>query len=137
MQKGEWVADPYFSSPPDEDQIHNFAMFLAKISYVGENGVPETRTDVNNLVDGVWEFKHHHHRLAYFDTPGDGTYTPKERVRDRREVDPDNQDDYWWYPHMDSVLRLTNAWSKQDQLAPPEEIDKALSIREEDVQHDK
>ncbi|MFD8914312.1 hypothetical protein [Streptomyces sp. NPDC059575] len=137
MQRGDWSADPYFTQPPDGDQIHNFAKLLAKIEYMGEYGVPASNTDINSLREGIWEFKHHHHRLAYFDTPGNGTFEPKGKIRDRANVDPDNQDDYWWYPRLDSVLRLTNAWSKQGQLAPPEEIDKALTIREEDVQHDR
>ncbi|MFI1097543.1 hypothetical protein [Streptomyces sp. NPDC020917] len=113
------------------------AQLLAKIEYIGLNGEPPNRSAINDLCEGVWEFKHGWHRVAYFDTPGDGTYEPKPRIGDRRETDPDCQDDYWWYPHMDSILRLTNAWSKTGQKAPPEDIQLSLTIREEDVEHDK
>ncbi|MFW3473508.1 hypothetical protein ACN24M_19780 [Streptomyces microflavus] len=136
MSAGEWEADPYFQGAPDDEQIHDVAQIFAKIEYVGVHGEPSNRTAVNNLDKGVWEFKHGWHRLAYFDTPGDGSFEPKERVDDRRVCDPDCEDDYWWYPIMDSVLRLTNGWSKEGQMAPPEAVDVALAIREEDVKHD-
>lgn len=137
LSRGDWADDPYFTRPPDDDQIHNAAKIFAKIEYVGQHGIPLNRSDINSLRDGIWEFRHHHHRLAYFDTPGDGTFAAKRRIRDRQTVDPEGADDFWWYPHMDAVLRLTNGWAKEDQLAPPEEIETALRIREEDVQHDK
>lgn len=137
LSRGDWADDPYFAKPPDGDQIHNAAKILAKIEYVGKHGVPENKSDINSLREGIWEFRHHHHRLAYFDTPGDGTFTPKRRVRERSTVDPNCSDEFWWYPHMDEVLRLTNGWAKEGQMAPPEAIELAIDIREEDVQHDR
>lgn len=69
---------------------------------------------------------------------GDGTFTPKLRREDFREVDKDRfrPDGMWWYPEMDPVLRLGCAWEKDDDMAPPEKIAEAIQIREEDVEHD-
>lgn len=137
LRAGNWSNDPYFQSPPDENQIHNAAKLLAHLRYIGENGCPPYRRCVNFLKDGIWEVKHGHHRIAYFDTAGKGSYEPKGRVEYRMAVDPEMDDDSWWYPEMDTILRLTNGWAKDGQKAPPEKIDLALRVREEDVDHDK
>jgi hypothetical protein len=107
------------------------------MEWIGERGLPLTREAVKHLADGIWEFRHGHHRIAYFDTGGEGAYDPKSRYDDRRLVDPRNEQSYWWYPDMDPILRLTNAWSKQSQKTPPHEIELARTIRGEDVEHDR
>lgn len=137
LKVGDWSSDPYFQNPPDEDQIHNFAKLLAHLRHIGEKGYPPYQKAINFLEDGVWEVKHGHHRVAYFDTFGDGEYDPKNKIDDRRITDPELKDDFWWYPELDSILRLTNGWSKEGEKAPPEAIELALLVREEDVDRDK
>lgn len=139
MRNGARRDDPGYQPPKDQDQIHDYAYLLKKIQHVVEFGEPSTRTDVNDLDDGVWEFKHSNRRLSYWDTPGDGTFTPKPRVKDFNSTTPGkfHPDDKWWYPEMDAVLRLGCAWEKDDDLAPPEKVQEALKIREEDAAHDR
>ncbi|MEU1594533.1 hypothetical protein ABZ468_17095 [Streptomyces sp. NPDC005708] len=137
LEAGDWSSDPYFQKPPDEDQIHNCAKLLARLKHIGEKGYPPYQRAINFLEDGVWEVKYDHHRVAYFDTFGEGEYDPKNRVDDRRRVDPDMKDEFWWYPELDSILRLTNGWAKEGPKAPPEAIELALLVREEDVDRDK
>lgn len=137
MQRGEWANDPYFTSPPDEDQIHDVAKLLAELQTIVEYGHPSRMSAVNHLRDGVWEIKYGRRRFVYFDTPGDGTYEPKPPIEDGHSLPIDRQDEFWEYPLMDEVLRFTNGFSKMGQKAPPEQIDLAISIRDEDVQHDR
>ncbi|MGW0833997.1 hypothetical protein [Streptomyces prunicolor] len=137
LKVGDWSADPYFQSPPDENQLHNAAKLFVHLRHIGEKGYPPYQRAVNFLEDGIWEVKHDHHRIAYFDTYGDGGYEPKDKVDDRRIADPESNDDFWWYPELDPILRLTNGWAKEGPKAPPEAIELALLVREEDVEHDK
>ncbi len=76
--------------------------------------------------------------LAYWDTPGDGTWQPKpphDDVRERTGAPPPGG--YWWYPELDAILRLGCAWPKEAQLAPPQKITEAERLREEDCAHDR
>ena len=93
---------------------------------------------MNYLESGIWEFKHHTRRLAYWDTPGDGTWQPKPRHRDVREraTEPP-PGGYWWYPDLDPILRLGCAWPKDAEHAPPAKIAEAERLREEDCAHDR
>lgn len=137
MSKGAWASDPAFTSPPDSEQLHDVAKLLAETRYIGEFGYPSNGHAVNDLDDGIWEFKLGAHRLAYFDTPGDGTYSPKLR-RTGDDIPVDEGDvTYPWYPSMDEILRLTNGFAKTAQMAPPEAVSTAIKVREEDVIHDR
>jgi hypothetical protein len=135
---GEWRTDPNFARSPDPDQIQDWAKLLAKIEYVGKNGMPAKAGDVNFLKSGVWEFKHADRRLTYWDTDGEGHYAPKNKYQDideRESAVPGGG--YWWYPDMDAVLRLGCAWPKTEQKAPQHLVEEALDIREEDCTHDR
>jgi hypothetical protein len=93
--------------------------------------------DVNYLHSGIWEFKHADRRLTFWDTDGEGNFTPKPKHHDpaERAWDPP-EDGYWWYPYMDAVLRLGCAWPKTEQAAPQHLIEQACEIREEDCARD-
>lgn len=136
MMDGSYEDDPYFREPPDEDQIHDLAKMVDEFAHIGEYGYPSRMSAVNHLEDGVWEVKVGRHRLAYFDTPGDGTYEPKLMVDDYA-LSGGHDDDCWRYPAMDGVLLLTNGFAKTAQSAPQDQVQLALVIREEDVQHDR
>jgi hypothetical protein len=136
MGQGDWADDPYFTSPPDGDQLHDMAKFLAEVEHIVKWGVPSRMSAINHLQHGVWEIKCGRHRLAYFDTPGDGTYLPKPPVEDGHRLPKHLQTEFWRYPSMDEVLRVTNGFSKTQQKAPPEQVALAVTIRDEDVQHD-
>ena len=120
LKHGNWREHPEHNPPRDPEQIKDWVMMLAKIEYVGQEGYPDTRTtSVNDLEDGIWEFKHGRCRLTYWDTPGDGTYVPKLRIEDRRTlVGPEKDHDFWWYPRMDAILRLGCAWPKIRAIRP-------------------
>jgi hypothetical protein len=137
LEAGEWDADPEHVPPEDEEQIHDYEMMLAKIDHIGVEGCPDTGTSVNYLNDGIWEIKHGRRRLSYWDTPGDGTFSPKEKVDDRRTIIGPEHCIFWWYPKMDQILRLGCAWPKVGQLAPVLSIADAKAIREEDCAHDR
>ena len=138
MELGEWAADPYFDGPPDREQIHDHAKLLAELEYLAEIGEPSGLGKVNYLHRGVWEVKAWFRRLAYFDTPGDGTYTEKPKIKDIRDLPEEQADrDYWWYPEMDLHLRVTHLFMKDGEKAPDGAIDEACEIREEDVAHDR
>jgi hypothetical protein len=134
---GAWVDDPDHVPPADDEQIHDYAKLFAKIEYVGRHGQPDTATSVNHLQEGIWEFKHNTRRLSYWDTDGNGNFTPKPRYGSANErPDPIPAGGYWWYPEMDTVLRLGCPWPKTGTYAPPQKIAEALDIRTEDCSHD-
>lgn len=57
---------------------------------------------------------------------------------DIRALDPEpDLASNWRYPNLDAVLRLGCAWNKDGQYAPPEMIEEALAMREEDTEHDR
>lgn len=137
LQAGAWDEAPDHRPPHDDEQIHDFYKLLAKIESVGRHGMPDTSTSTNYLEDGIWEFKHHTRRLTYWDTPGDGTYSPKPKFKSDDERPTEcPEGGYWWYPDMDAYLRLGVAWPKTDDLAPPEGIQEAIQVRAEDCGHD-
>lgn len=137
MGSGTWKDDPHFAGAPDEGQIYDMAKFVSEAEYIAHNGFPSRMSAVNHLRDGIWELKFGKHRLAYFDTPGDGTFTPKPPPSDSAEVPLEHQNEFWQYPHMDQVLRLSNGFGKTDQKTEPQHIESARQIRDEDVAHDK
>lgn len=137
LSRGYWRADPEHSPPRDRDQIDDYVQLMAKIEHLGEEGCPLNGTAVNDLEDGIWEFKHGRRRLTYWDTPGDGTFAPKGKVDNIKSRTGPPTCDYWWYPRMDPILRLGCAWPKTQQRAPTEGIATAMSIREEDCAHDR
>lgn len=137
LASGEWADDPEHDPPGDLEQIHDHAMLLAKIEFVGRHGQPEHGGDVKDLRNGIWEFRHGKRRLTYWDTPGDGTWVPKPRHRDISERTTDVDDGFWWYPDLDLFLRLGCAWPKEGQKAPQDKIDEAERLREEDCAHDR
>jgi hypothetical protein len=136
LRAGTWEEDPRFAPPSDPEQIHDLFKLLSKIKWVARYGEPEEQSAVKDLEEGVWEFRHGTRRLSYWDTPGDGSYTPKHRVSSVAEWNGEGYGTFYWYPRMDPILRLGNGWVKTGQYAPPEEIDRSLRVREEDVSHD-
>jgi len=104
LSRGNWRSDPEHSPPRDPEQIYDYARLLATIEHIGEEGCPQTGTSVNYLEDGIWEFKHGRRRLTYWDTPSDGTFTPKGKIDDRRTIVGPEFCDFWWYPQMDAYL---------------------------------
>jgi hypothetical protein len=107
LRRGVWTEDPGFQPPVDLDQIADWSKLLAAMEHVGRHGMPARAGDVNYLHSGIWEFKRADRRLTYWDTDGAGNYTAKAKHRDptARSSAP-QEDDYWWYPDMDAVLRL-------------------------------
>jgi hypothetical protein len=136
MERGARTEDPNHNPPEDPEQIHDYWKMLAKVEHLAVHGEPCYRSDVRHLESGVWEFRHGIRRVSYWDTPGDGAYSPKTPVTDIRSLPEDRRSGNWWYPNMDVILRLGCAWDKDGRFAPPEKIAEALDIREEDAGHD-
>lgn len=139
LASGAWAEAPDHRPPEDEEQIHDHARLLATIEHVGQYGQPPHGNAVRHLREGIWEFKHGTIRLSYWDTPGDGSWEPKPRHESRadRPNPIGDSEGYWWYPDMDECLRLGCAWPKTGQKAPPDKIDEAERLREEDCAHDR
>ena len=53
LASGEWAGDPQHEPPRDPEQIHDHAMLMAKIEWVGRYGQPKNGGDVNDLRDGI------------------------------------------------------------------------------------
>ena len=134
LRQGIWEEDPDSTSIPDDEQVTDYYKLLHKMRYVASHGEPERQGDVNYLRSGIWEFKVARKRIAFYDTDGQGNWTPKGKVDDARDaVEGAN---IWWFPELDEELRLLNAWPKLGQKAPPLDIELAVTIAREDVRHD-
>jgi hypothetical protein len=121
---------------PDESQPGDFFYLVNVIRHFAEHGEPRRRSDINSLRDGTWEFRRSKKRLSFFDTPGDGTYSPKPRIRDRKDATYEDSD-FWWIPEFDQEIRLGHFFLKDSQQTEETDISECLAVREEDVEHDR
>lgn len=136
LKVGMWKDDPDSDSIPDDEQIQDWAVLLDKIKYLAKQGEPERKDDINYLDDGLWEFKVASKRLAFFDTPGDGSYEAKAKIIDRASS-PHEDSWAWWVPDFDDYIRLANYWPKTEEKAGQFNIEEGRKIREEDLSHDR
>lgn len=85
------------------------------------------------LTDGIWEFKIGPLRVTFYDTPGDGTFSPKQGIRTeshwgRRYDFPEEFDEY---------VRVGHHFAKEAQRTPRKDIERAARVRQEDLSHDR
>jgi hypothetical protein len=135
MARGEWRDDPAADGFPDDAQVSHYDKLLAMIELMAESGLPMYQRAVNDLEDGIWEFKIGAARLTYYDTDGQGGYVAKLRVGDLSDsAYPD--DEFWWYPTMDATLRLGHAFPKTGETTSTTDLDESERVRKEDLGHD-
>jgi hypothetical protein len=134
LAEGVWVEDPDLSGLPDDAQIGDHDKLLVWCQILADDGVPPYTHAVNYLENGIWEFKIGAKRLSFYDTPGDGTYEAKHKIRDRD--DAKNDDQFWWFPEFDPDVRLGHAFPKLQQRTRPEDLRASFQVREEDLRHD-
>ncbi|QHK19716.1 hypothetical protein GU243_08235 [Pseudarthrobacter psychrotolerans] len=133
LKTGYWD-DPEVGELPDERQVKEYYRFLALCKKIANGEDLEDFLSYNRLQDGVWELKVGIMRLAFYDTNGQGSWTPKPGDR-HEEFDGKVK---WLIPmDFDYFLRLANSFPKTEAKAPPEEILRAMQIRKEDVNHDR
>ncbi len=136
LKSGRWEEDPDSEQIPDDEQVKDHHWFIEAIRCFADEGEPPYRHAINDLQDGVWEFKKGRKRLSFFDTDGEGGYTPKLRIRDYHDADvPDSE--HWDVPNFDENLRLGHAFPKLGQKTRSEDLTACADIREEDLSHDR
>lgn len=133
LKEGLWDGDANDTDRPSDEQLYDYAKFIALIGHVAREGEPPHARAVNYLRSGVWEFKHSNKRISFYDTPGDGTWTEKGRVETREDG---HDSEYWWFPDFDMIIRLGHCFAKQSQVARQEDVDRAVAVREEDIRYD-
>lgn len=131
---GMWADDPDADGLPDDTQIKHYDKLLNFCHTLANTGEPPYVHSVNYLRDGIWEFKIGAKRLTFFDTPGDGTYTPKPKGEGGAES---AGREYWWFPNFDEHIRLGYAFPKTAEKAGDGNIRLAETVRLEDLEHDK
>jgi len=132
LRKG--VRETYPVDIDSDAQVQAYGIILARCEYLARYGefASRNRKHYNQLWDGIWELKHEELRLSFFDTAGDGTYSPKIA-----------ESDYWGnaprLPIFDEFIRLGRGFPKPRTMrwTPEAEIRFALRLREEDLEHDK
>ncbi|WP_144022855.1 hypothetical protein [Asanoa hainanensis] len=135
LSRGMWIEDPDFGEHfPDDAQISDYDKLLTFFQTLADRGEPCYGRAVNDLDDGIWEFKLGAKRLSFFDTPGDGTYYPKLRPRTADEA---SGGDYYWFPNFDEYVRLGHAFPKTGRQTTDRDLELTLVVREEDLEHDK
>lgn len=136
LKAGMWGPDPDALELPDDEQISDWHWFLNAIRHWAQTGEPVHPRAVNDLNEGVWEFKHGKKRLSFYDTDGEGGYTPKLRILNHCNAEwPGNE--HWQIPYFDELIRLGYAFPKVSQATPPYDLDESQRVREEDVAHDR
>ena len=108
------------------------------MQYFAENGVPQNERHINELRDGVWEFKVRAKRISFFDTDGKGHYTPKLKYHPGDAIPDDiKQTDYWWLPDFETDVRVGHSFVKTSERTLEHDIEQSLRTREGDLSHDK
>ena len=122
-------ADGAFES---DEQVEWFDWFLSACEGLANTGYLPHRDAHNQLHDGIWELKHSVLRVSFFDTDGNGNYSPKiDRVSySSLSTRP-------WPEDFDYYLRLTTAFQKTGRNPPPDAIQLAKQVRTEDLTHDR
>ncbi|MBF7732542.1 MULTISPECIES: hypothetical protein [Rhodococcus] len=136
LKNGMWEPDPDAEKLPDDEQIRDRDWFLAAIKYWANEGEPIYSRAVNDLNDGVWEFKRGGKRLSFFDTDGIGGFEMKLRIENHAEAEfPDSE--HWRIPGFDEQIRLGHAFPKLGGLTSAEDLGDSDVVREEDLAHDR
>lgn len=135
LVKNEWTVDPEYADMPKDAQLDDYRKFLNDCRFMAVNGYPERRHVVNNLEDGIWEFKHAAKRLSWYDTDGAGSYVAKHPIENPDDSDYPNHV-AWWFPDMERLIRLGYAFPKTGQKAGTFNIAQTLEVRSEDMAHD-
>ncbi|GID54358.1 hypothetical protein [Actinoplanes couchii] len=135
LSQGTWVEDPDFGDDfPDDAQISDYDKILTFFQVLADEGEPCYAGAVNDLNNGIWEFKLGAKRLSFFDTPGDGSYKPKPRPATAADA---SRGKYYWFPDFDEYVRLGHAFPKTGQRTTDDDLELTLRVREEDVEHDR
>lgn len=131
LSSGNWP-DPHAEELPDEHQVKLHRRLIAHAEQLA-NGEYLPPTAYNRLVEGIWELKVETVRLTFYDTDGEGHWTPKSGTsvatwdgRNRVELPED----------FDEFLRLGHAFAKTSQRTLEADLQESMQVREEDVQHD-
>jgi hypothetical protein len=124
-------SDPW----PDENQPSDYSKVIAMFKLLAEQGVPTHSSAINNLDDGIWEFKRSKKRFSFYDCDGAGGFEPKLRIRDRTESEYPNSE-FWWLPDFDNFIRLGHFFVKSGDVAGDFNISETLRVRKEDLEHD-
>jgi len=135
LKEGTWP-DGHDEKMHADEQVDAYAALMLTMKHFADTGEGDRPKSMNGLEDGIFEFKARRARIAFYDTPGDGTYVPK-----RKYTDPD-QSEYpmshtWHIPDLDEEIRLCCGWPKKGQKAKPSDIGFARKVRGEDSRHDK
>lgn len=129
LERNMWP-DPKVSELPDARQANAKRRFLAQVNHLAEFG--ELEPGFNRLKDGVWELKFWALRITFFDTNGDGTYSPKYGS-DNYDWSGTNQPEL---PIFDDFIRIGHYFGKNSPQTSPSDIYRSLKVREEDLSHD-
>lgn len=139
LRDGRWPNDPdEDGDPPWDEQIRDEAKFWQMIRKLADRGLPtggRQGAQTNQLQEGIWEFKRGAKRLTWYDTDGSGGHAPKLRIDDRAESNYPDDDD-WWFPEFDTIIRLGHSFPKTSQKTSHFDINEALATRTEDLNHD-
>lgn len=133
---GMWEPDPETTGLPDDAQIGDHAFILQVCKKMADDGLPLRGSAVNALNDGIWEIRRSTKRLTFYDTDGSGSYTPKPKIRYRADSPDPEDEEFWWFPDFDDYIRLGHAFGKTSQKTLPKDLDRAETVRREDLQHD-
>lgn len=108
MADGRYPADEYLNSllaSTKSADLDRLANLLIRLEHYAHRGTLEIPRELNELRDGIWEFKAGRDRLPFFDVEGSPT----------------------------GALRLTHGFFKRQQETPRKEINMALKVRKEDL----
>ncbi|NEW33791.1 hypothetical protein GV791_14630 [Nocardia cyriacigeorgica] len=135
LKEGTWSEGEDVAMHADE-QVETYAALMQSMQHYAEHGDGDREESMNGLDDGIFEFKAGRARIAFFDTPGDGTFTPRWKISNRD--DSPNPDSVTWHiPDLDPHIRLCNGWPKRGQKTNPGDISFARKVRFEDLEHDR
>jgi len=117
-------------SPDEQVKVHKW--LLTAVEHFANFGELPHVGDWNQLTQGIWEIKHWDLRVSFFDTDGEGNYTPKitERIHT-------GGGGYCPLPDFDDYVRLGTVFIKTTAKTQKHDIEFAQQVRDEDLAHDR
>lgn len=140
IAQGTWPEDPEAvrEGLPSDVQVSSLNRVIANIHWFADKGEPSRGGLVNELQDGIWEFKEGEKRFSFYDTDGNGSYVPKRKYRVREDADyPDSA--HWEIPEFDIDLRVGHCFGKPhgQRTTSTTDIAETKRVRREDLDHDR
>ncbi|WP_139195163.1 hypothetical protein [Curtobacterium sp. MCBA15_001] len=140
LARGQWKADTDHLDGdewPDTRQVSDKFKLLQIIRTFADTGLPTHARAINELENGIWEFKHGVKRMSFYETDGNGSVFKTTQIRAVNESPRGEQAKYWWIPQFAPQIRVGFCFAKDGKTAGADNISECERVRKEDLDYDR